>query len=167
MREIKTERLILKEIEDKDKDALINIFTNPLVSKTYMIPAFSNMDEKIKFFERLKNVTKSERIAFGIYYNEVIIGFINEVVKDGKAIEVGYFIDPTHWNKGFATEAFGAMIKYLFENGFDKVEAGFFEGNHASEKVMIKCGLKKEDKVDFIEYKGKMNKCIYYSITKA
>ena len=52
---IKTERLLLKNIEDTDKDELIDIINNPLVKKTYMLPDLFDKESSDLFFQKLKN----------------------------------------------------------------------------------------------------------------
>ena len=69
-------------------------------------------------------------------------------------------------NRGFATEAFGAVINYLFSQGFEEILAGAFEGNAASMRVMEKCGMKRTKMTAEVEYRGVTHKCIYYSIKK-
>ena len=49
-----------------------------------------------------------------------------------------------YWNKGYATEALKKVIKYLFDNGFNVIEAEHHIDNIASGRVMEKCGLKFE-----------------------
>ena len=164
-----TKRLKLTSITDKDKDDLIEIASDPMVYKSYMIPDLLTDDAKDKFFLRLKNATlSSEKICYGIYLNDKLIGFINEVERfnDNKSIEVGYFLSPKVWNKGYATEALSIMIKELFNQGFTEVEAAHFDFNLASGRVMIKCGMKKIDKDCMVEYRGNNYKGIYYSIKK-
>ncbi len=158
-------RLQLKEIEDKDKDDMLSILTDPKVYKSYMIPDLLTIEAKDNFFNRIKNATLSnDRIAYGIYLNNKIIGFINEVERINDSIEVGYFISSLYWNQGYASEALSTMIKEFFRLGFKEVKAGHFDFNIASAKVMIKCGMIKTEEEDIIEYREKKYKCIYYSI---
>ena len=164
-----TKRLKLTSITDKDKDDLIEIASDPMVYKSYMIPDLLTDDAKDKFFLRLKNATlSSEKICYGIYLKDKLIGFINEVERfnDNKSIEVGYFLKEKEWNKGYATEALSIMIKELFIQGFEEVEAAHFDFNIASGKVMMKCGMKQIEKDCMVEYRGNNYKGIYYSIKK-
>ena len=78
---------------------------------------------------------------------------------------MGYFISSKEWNKGYATEAFKAVIDELFSMGFKTVLAAHFIENPASGKVMEKCGLKRIDKEETIEYREQEHKAIYYAIT--
>ncbi len=59
--------------------------------------------------------------------------------------EIGYCIGQEHWGKGIMTEAFSAVLEYLFEEiGFNAVRSEHAVKNPASGKVMEKCGLKYE-----------------------
>ena len=164
---LNTKRLSLHAIEDKDQEALIEIITDPLVTKSYMIPDFDSKENAILYFKKLKDITYSDKyIVYGIYLKDKIIGFINSVSIEDKEVEMGYFISSKEWNKGYATEAFEAVIKELFDMGFESVLAAHFEENPASGKVMQKCGLKRIDKEEIIDYRNKERRAIYYQICK-
>ena len=95
-----------------------------------------------------------------------IYGFLNDCLVKDDSIELGYFIDPLHFSKGYATEVLTKAIDVLFDMGYNKVIAGFFEGNIASEKVMIKSKMKKTTNEEIIEYRGVKHKCLYCEICK-
>ena len=163
--ELITKRLVLKSIEDSDKNEFIAILNDPCIKKTYMLPDLNNKDEEDKLFNKLKDVSHSDkRIVYGIYLKDRIIGFINDVAIENDEVEIGYFISSKEWNKGYASEAFEAVIKEVFDMGYHRVVAAFFEGNIASEKVMQKCGMKLAKKEETILYRGQNLKAIYYLI---
>ena len=59
--------------------------------------------------------------------------------------DVGYSIGPSFWGKGYATEALGAVVKFLFEEvSCNKITASHMAENIQSGRVMEKCGMKKE-----------------------
>ena len=91
---------------------------------------------------------------------------VNDTEICGKTIEVSYALHPDYHGRGFATEALGAVIPYLFSEGFDQILAGAFETNTASTRVMEKSGMKRTKMTSEIEYRGKTHKCVYYSIKK-
>ena len=91
---------------------------------------------------------------------------VNDTDICGKTIEVGYALHPDYHGRGFATEALGAVIPYLFAEGFDQILAGAFETNTASTRVMEKSGMSRTKMTSEIEYRGKTHKCVYYSIKK-
>ena len=75
------------------------------------------------------------------------IGSISVVRMNEKAesMEVGYAISRKYWGQGIMTEAFTAVIRYLFEEvGILRVSSRHDPNNPASGKVMQKCGLKYE-----------------------
>ena len=55
---------------------------------------------------------------------------------------------PTHWQKGFATEAVAAIVDYAFEHGLvskiNRIQAMTHVDNLASERVLEKLGFQKE-----------------------
>jgi RimJ/RimL family protein N-acetyltransferase len=94
----------------------------------------------------------------------ILVGFLNDVeIADG-AIELGYVVHPDHWNKGCATAALTLAIEELFRRGFREVVCGAFEENPASLRVMEKTGMAPLEKIDEIDYRGKVRRCLYRSI---
>jgi len=56
--------------------------------------------------------------------------------------EIGYGIGPKYWNRGLATEALQAVIRFLFETvEVHRIEARHVTGNPASGRVMEKAGM--------------------------
>ena len=162
-----TERLIIRAICEGDREDMLALLYDSEIKKTYMIPDFESAEAAEKMlsaFMRLSNA--SDRYVGGVYFNDKLIGFLNDTEISGKSIEMGYVISPEYKNRGFCTEALGGVINYLFSCGFDEVVCGAFEENGASIRVMQKCNMKLLDKTDEIEYRGKTHRCIYYSITK-
>lgn len=160
---VTTARLSLHPIRDADQTDLIELLTNEEISKTYMTPVFHCEAEKEQTFKRLQAISLSDdRFLRGIYLNGQLIGFINEVEKNKQEIELGYVIHPRHHNHGYATEALKAVISIMSASGFSVVKTGAFEGNHASMRVMEKCGMVRSSEEEMIEYRGKIHRCIYY-----
>lgn len=160
-----TKRLTIKNIDLNDKDDILEILTNEEVKQTYMIPDYIDMDKYIKLFERFVQLSNnSSRFVRGIFYEDRLIGFINDVEFNDNYIELGYALNPKFKNNGYMTEALKATINYLLNNGYDKVICGAFSFNIPSVKVMEKCGMKRTEKTDFITYRNKEILCIYYSI---
>lgn len=163
---IKTERMELHSISVNDADNLIDILTDKEIALTYMVPQFKSKDEAYKLFERIMQLSLSEIFVYGIYLNNELIGLINEVDKDGSQIELGYVVSAKHQGNGYATEALKHSINALFDMGYTTVIAGAFEYNIASMRVMEKCGMKKCDYTEIVEYNGKSITCIIYDIKR-
>lgn len=59
--------------------------------------------------------------------------------------EVGYWIGEPYWGKGTATAALIAFTEFAFNKfNLNRIFANVFEGNDASEKVLLKAGYRKE-----------------------
>ena len=162
---IHTERLCLAGITDRDVDDMIALLTNEEIKRTFMLPDFQSHEEEKRMFERFKNLSNaSDRFVYGIYKNDRLIGFINEVDVHGAEIEVGYVVHPAEQNQGYATEVLRAAISTLFALGYAVVKAGAFEGNAASMRVMEKCGMHRIAYTEDIEYRGTIHCCRFYEI---
>lgn len=160
---IKTERLELKPLTDRDRNNVIALLMDDVVKQTYMVPDFASEQEAEKLFLRLKELSHSDSFyQVGIYLDYELIGIANEVERQGKSIELGYAILPAHHNQGFGTEMLQALIGQMFRDGFETVVTGAFEENGSSIRVMEKCGMRRIEKQDEIEYRGKVHTCVYY-----
>ena len=165
---INTERLTLGTIEEKDRADVVAILRNDIVKKTFMLPDFESDEAAGKLFLRLAELSHDDgRSVFGVFLDGKLIGFMNDTEINGDELEMGYALHPDYYNKGYATEAFGGAIEYLFSRGFRRVTAGAFAENPASMRVMEKCGMTRMDKTDEIEYRGATHKCIYYMIERS
>ena len=87
---------------------------------------------------------RNENIVFGITLRETgeLIGVVGVMPEPHDQAEFGYWIGKPYWNRGYATEATAAVIRYAFETlGVNRVEASHFVRNPASGRVMEKCGM--------------------------
>jgi RimJ/RimL family protein N-acetyltransferase len=162
-----TERLQIRPITDADREAVLDLLTDKLVGKTYMLPEYQNRDEAVGLFRRLTELSADEsRYVAGVYLDGSFIGMTNAVEIKGTQVEMGYAYLPDYYNRGYATEAFRGTIQYLFDQGFETVLAGAFAENAASMRVMEKSGMTRQDYTDEIEYRDVTHTCIYYAISK-
>ena len=164
---LETKRLVLKAFEERDRQQVVSILFDEDIKKTYMIPDFEDRKQAEALFEKMMVYSRAEdHFVYGIYWNDVLIGIVNDCEIENFVIEIGYVIMPAYQGKGFATEAVGACIEELFRMGFQLVKAGFFEENIPSCRVMQKCGMVKMALEEDIEYKGVFRHCLYYGIEK-
>ncbi len=60
----------------------------------------------------------------------------------GRAAEIGYTLGSAYWGRGYATEAVGALIEYLFEQiGVTRIGAMLHPDNIASARVLERNGF--------------------------
>ena len=158
----------LKPIAQVDLDILAELLTDDTVKQTYMLPDFGCRKDAIPLFNRLITLSlDSAHYVRGIYCDDTLIGFLNDVeIKDG-SIELGYVIHPRFHGKGYMTQALKIAIEALFSAGYREVITGAFEENKASIRVMEKAGMICIEKTEEIEYRGKTHNCVYYHIEKS
>lgn len=164
---VKTERLTLHPYREEDLDALVELITNPEVTKTFMIPDYPEHAQFVELAKKLISFSRVEdtrHLDCGIYLGDTLIGFFNDCGGKDEMIEVGYVIHPDYWGHGYASEVLRAMYGELRRMGYKRVRAGFFEENPASRRVMEKCGMHLIDETDEDEYRGKVHKCFYCEI---
>ena len=164
---IQTERLTLKPFSLSDKDRLADLLTDQQITKTFMVTDFETAAQARALAEKLirfSRIDDTRHLEYGIYLHDRLIGFINDCGIEDDSIEIGYAIHPDEQGQGYATEAVRAVLRELREMGFKKVTAGFFSGNSASRRVMEKCGMKQNEPVSHIEYRGVLHKCFYFEI---
>ena len=160
-------KVALGRLSEKDNAAVAEILTDQVVAKTYMVPDFSSEEQVQKLVRRLVELSGGdERYVRGIYRGETLVGFLNDVGINGNSVELGWVVHPRYHNQGCATAAVKLAVEELFTKDFGVVSAGAFEENGASIRVMEKSGMKREDKIDEIEYRGAVHRCVYYSIRK-
>ena len=59
--------------------------------------------------------------------------------------EMGYWIDRSRWNRGYASEAAESILKYGFEElGMNRIHANCLRRNPASARVLQKIGMIRE-----------------------
>ncbi|MAT56782.1 MAG: GNAT family N-acetyltransferase [Ignavibacteriae bacterium] len=148
--EIKTSRLILGKLSINDIPKIIEYASNKKIADTTLnIPHPYEVRDAIFWINNAnKGFENKSQFTFGIKIKtnyEFIGGIglkINNVLNQA---ELGYWIAEKYWNKGFATEAVEAIIKFGFkELHLNKICASHLEQNPASGKVLIKNGMIKE-----------------------
>ena len=154
----------LAPLRAADLETMLDILTNNCVKQTYMLPDFPSREDAVPLFQRLVYLSgDSRRFVRGIYADETLVGFLNDVEIENGAIELGYVIHPRFQGNGYATEALGIAIGELFRLGFQAVITGAFRQNAASIRVMEKNGMTRTEKTEPIDYRGKTHICVYYT----
>lgn len=167
MKEIlKTERLLLRELNPDDAENFYKLNLNPNVIKHTGNSAFKDIDEAKEFLENYQDYKLN---SFGrwavieISTNEFLGWCGLKYDQHLDETDIGFRFFEEHWNKGFATESAKACIDYGFENLNIKTIVGrAMSENLASIKVLEKIGLSFDKEFDFDE----KNKGVIYKIQK-
>lgn len=71
-----------------------------------------------------------------------VVGLAGLSAREGKVLELGYWLGVAFWSRGFATEAARALIDFSFDElGCEALHAGARVSNPASRRVLEKCGF--------------------------
>lgn len=70
---------------------------------------------------------------------------LDKTASEGGVGDVGWFLQKAHWGNGYATEAAQLLLDFGFsELGLHRITAWCVAENRASERVMQRCGMKRE-----------------------
>lgn len=157
--------VFLRPILPEDQQRMLDILTSPLVSRTYMTPDFRLREDAAALSLHLMEMCEDDiQYVRAIAAEEGFVGFLNMVEIRDNAVELGYVIHPDFHGKGYMTQALRLAMEELFAMGYPEVTAGAFSTNTASIRVMEKCGMKRMEKTEEIEYRGNRHTCVYYTM---
>lgn len=152
---IKTGRLLLRQFADSDLEHVFKGLSHPEIVKYYGV-SYQTLEatkEQMQFFAEL------ERNETGIWWAVCALedgtfyggGGLNNLNKEHKKAEIGFWLLPEFWGKGIMTEAMPVICTYGFKNlGLHRIE-GFVE----TENLNCKRAMAKLD----FRHEGTMRDC--------
>lgn len=146
---IETDRLSLRQYKQSDLDAFIRLNNDKMVMR-YFLNTKTAQESKLMMLKLQEDIAKNGYGVFAVELkqNQEFIGFVglSEVVFDvdfAPAMEIAWRLLPEYWNKGYASEAAEACLRFAKENLLlDKIYAFTTVVNKPSERVMLKIGMK-------------------------
>ncbi|MEL6266896.1 MAG: GNAT family N-acetyltransferase [Pseudomonadota bacterium] len=153
---IEAGRVMLRPLRASDEGALTLFASDPRVSRmTTSIPHPYPPGAAAAYLERQARSTRDRVWAIDATPSgsEALIGVI--VVKKAET-EIGYWLGPPFWRRGFMAEAAGALVDHLFRvEGIGRVTASVFADNPASARVLEKIGFTEDgERLDFSVARG-------------
>lgn len=150
MKNIKTNRLLLRPLKIEDIDSVMNFWGNEEVMKYCGGPGTKERELKaLKYYINLQNKKGYSPFVLELKENKNIIGVcgFNPTNKEDE-IELIYHLNKNYWKKGYAFEAASACINYARKNlNIKRILASVDPRNIASRKILEKLGFKfKESK---------------------
>jgi len=148
--ELESERLIYREINSEDVEAIFKIYSNPEVAKYDWFTPINTKDDALSIINCYKKEFENkEEITWGVARknDNKIIGYCNlgSFNDDSIRSEIGYGFNREEWNKGYATETIKVLAKFGFEvMNFNRIEATVTLGNDASIKALKKASFVQE-----------------------
>ena len=144
-----TPRLMLRKETLEDAQLLhVGLGCDPDITRyTGWNPYATPEAAREKVVEDIRGYQASGCYAWIIQWGEAVVGTIGAYDYDPEtsAIEIGYSIFKPYWGRGFASEAVGEVVRYLFEKERMQRIHAWCHGDHgASARVLEKAGLKLE-----------------------
>lgn len=167
---IQTDRLILRPFQLEDAAAMFrNWASDKKVTEFLRWPAHGDIGVTESVIrEWVAEYEKPDFYQWAIVLKEIHepVGSISVVDMNERVdmLHIGYCIGRKWWRQGITSEAYAAILPYLFEEvGANRVESQHDPNNPHSGSVMKKCGLKYEGTLRQADYsnQGIVDACLY------
>ena len=150
---IATERLILRELTEQDVPSLYEILSDPETMKYYPAPYDLKGTEGWVNYSRNSYAKNGFGLwamtlkADGSFIGQCGLHYTN--IDGEKVPEIGYHVNKKFWNKGYATEAALASLKYGFEKfHLPQIFIHTWVKNIPSQRIAEKVGMQKAKEYD-------------------
>ncbi|WP_431809073.1 GNAT family N-acetyltransferase [Brevibacillus agri] len=145
---LKSDHLILREIEDCHLEELYEIYSNDNVFEYCGIIPKHKKDTVLTMIGHFKrDYLKKSRVKWGMFpaqQSERLVGIIEafEFNQRVNMATIGYFLAEAHWGKGFAYEAVQMVVRFLMEEvNVNRIQAEVMPKNEPSKQVLRKNGF--------------------------
>lgn len=146
---LETERLLLKPYEADMVDDVYEVVSKQEIADTMlMIPhpyPRKQVEGWLNYLQKSFELGSAYEYAVftkeqpGRYIGNCGLITVSKVHRSG---EIGYFIDPEEWGKGYATEACRELVEQAFtEHGLNRLFGRCLVRNPASRRVLEKAGM--------------------------
>lgn len=147
---MQTARLVLRQPQPEDADALYALRSDPGVMRYFGRPLMKDREEARQFLELVNaNFVNNEGLQWTICLSgdPRLIGTITiwKIDKVNHRAEIGYLLDPEYQGQGIMTEALKALIRHAFETlRLHSLEANVNPENEASINLLERNGFVRE-----------------------
>jgi len=145
-----TERLVLREVADRDVEAVFEMESDPVAMRYWSRPPMRDIAEALASVERAKTFFP-ERVALRwsicLPTDDRMLGHLSlfDFSEQSGRADIGYGLARRHWGQGFMHEALIAVIDYAFGSmGLRRLEADIDPRNHASLRALERLGFARE-----------------------
>ncbi len=144
--ESSTARLVLRQIRPGDIHEVHRGLSDPRVTVYYAVafPTLEATREQMDWYEQIWQERSGLWWAICLHGEERMIGAIgfNNFKPAPEKAEIGYWILPEYWGKGYASEAMEEVLKIAFTSlGLHRIEAYVEGGNEASVRMLQRFGF--------------------------
>jgi RimJ/RimL family protein N-acetyltransferase len=144
-----TERLRMRALDHRDAPELRAAADFPEIARgTASLPSPYTMRDAVAFLaDRRLDFLGEGGGVFGLEerVTGALVGCAGITRLRAGAAEIGYWLTPSRWNRGYCTEAVGSLIRHGFDGmGLFRISAAHFPDNPASGRVLEKTGMSRE-----------------------
>lgn len=147
---LSTDRLELRPLVAGDAPALLEIFSDPAVTRYGSSPPWKDLQVANDAIARdIRSAAEGVCFRLGLFRREdgALIGTCTLFSIDAQCrrAEIGYALAASEWGKGYASEAVTALLAYGFdEMKLNRIEADIDPLNVASARALERQGFVKE-----------------------
>ena len=147
---LKTDRLILRPLQESDSGALMEIYSDPKVMRYWSTTPWESIEQAHEMIAReVKGMAAGEQLTLGLErtHDGALIGTCTlfAISAQCRRAEVGYAMAQHAWGKAFMDEALRALLNYGFtELKLNRIEADIDPRNEASKKTLERLGFSRE-----------------------
>jgi len=169
---LQTERLILRDFVETDWEAVLAYQQNPLYLR-YNEWTERTAESVREFLQMFLGHQKQEpriKFQFAVTLKSTgqLIGNcgVRRDSAEAREGDIGYELNPNHWDKGYATEAARAVVQFGFSQmNLHRISASCVADNVGSAHVLEKLGMRQEGRLRESEYyKGRWWDTLLYAI---
>jgi [ribosomal protein S5]-alanine N-acetyltransferase len=145
-----TERLILRELQPTDADAVFWIMSDTLVMRYFGSEPMYDREQAVRRIANIQSDFGDQngiRWAITLRADGQLLGTCGfwRLIKEHYRAELGYELAPAWWGRGMMTEAVCAALEFGFNvMGLHSVEAQIAPENVGSRRVLEKVGFVQE-----------------------
>jgi RimJ/RimL family protein N-acetyltransferase len=152
-----SERLIIRNWEDRDRDIFHLINSDDRVMEFYPFRRTrAESDEWFETWQREVAQTGLGQFAVELRATGECVGYCGvkhphvEPCLPAETVEIGWRLAPQFWGKGYATEAAEQSLQYGFETlGLPEIVSFAVEANQRSTAIMNRLGFRRDASGDF------------------
>lgn len=157
MTPLETERLVIRNWEDRDRDLFHEINSDDEVMRFFPFRRTREMADA--FLDHLRGEIAQDTFGFAaleLKETGETIGFAGlhrtdlEPIFPSGEIEIGWRLARRFWSKGYASEAASALLRHGFAAmGLERIVCYAVRDNHRSTAVMRRIGMRRVPERDF------------------
>jgi ribosomal-protein-alanine N-acetyltransferase len=151
---LKTKRLVLREFQTSDAEAVFDIFSRDRVTRYVDTATMHSVEEAAKKIrDRIDLFRNEQGLRWGITLQgqeDIVIGSCGLYLLNRAwfSCEIGYELHPQYWRGGIMTEALTAIINFAYSGRFffplNRIQALTYLDNEASAGLLKGLGFQEE-----------------------